>query len=165
MAPTPYRVTRSIRIDAPAGRVFDLIDDFREWVSWSPWEGLDPDLQRTYAGPPRGAGSSYAWSGNRQAGAGTMTIESSTAPVSDAAGSVAIDLAFEKPFRNRTKVAFTVTPVDAAASDVEWAMDGEYTGAMKVFARFMSMDKMIGRDFEKGLAQLKARAERESATA
>ena len=147
-----YTVERSITVNAPAPRVHGLVDDFHSWTSWSPWEDLDPELHRTYTGPERGVGAHYAWSGNRKAGAGSMEITSSTPEGID------ITVAFLKPFKatNQTRLSFDPT---ADGTEVRWVMSGEQKGLMSVFGKFMSMDKLIGPDFEKGLARLKAVAE------
>ena len=147
-----YTVERSITVNAPAPRVHGLVDDFHSWTSWSPWEDLDPALQRTYTGPERGVGAHYAWSGNRKAGAGSMEITRSTPE------EIAIALEFLKPFKSSPTTAFSFTP-NGDETVVTWTMSGEQKGLMSVFGKFMSMEKLIGPDFEKGLARLKAVAE------
>ena len=149
----PYTVTRTTTIDAPAERVHALVSDFHEWQQWSPWEGLDPQMRRTYSGADAGVGAAYAWEGNRKAGKGDMTI------TGDAPERVDVALHFEKPFEQRNRFAFTLTPVGDAATSVEWRMDGELTGLTRLFSVVKSMDSLIGPDFEKGLAQLKRVAE------
>jgi hypothetical protein len=152
-----YTVERSITVEAPAHRVHGLVDDFHHWVLWSPWEDVDPDLRRTYTGPDAGVGSCYSWSGNRKAGAGEMEITASTPEV------ITVRLDFFKPFKSLgNEQRFTFTPV-AEGTRVEWRMNGQNTGLMSVFGRFMNMDKMIGTDFEKGLGRLKSVAEDGSA--
>jgi len=147
-----YSVERSITINAPASRVHDLVDDFHRWTEWSPWEDLDPDLQRTYSGPDQGVGAHYAWTGNRKAGAGSMEITRSTPE------QIVIALQFLKPFKSSTTSMFELAQT-ADQTVVTWRMKGGMTGPMAVFGRFMNMDKLIGPDFEKGLARLKAAAE------
>lgn len=149
-----YTVERRVTIAADAQRVFDLIDDFHRWTAWSPWEGLDPALERTYEGPQSGPGATYRWKGNRKAGQGRMQITGTT-PGSE----VGIDLAFEKPFSSRSTTVFRLEPV-AGGTEVTWTMTGAKTLALKVVGVFTSMDKLIGPDFERGLAQLKAAAEK-----
>jgi hypothetical protein len=148
-----YTVERSITINAPAPRVHGLVDDFHHWTEWSPWEDLDPELQRTYSGPDRGVGAHYAWTGNRKAGVGSMEITSSTP------AEIVIALAFLKPFKSTSTTLFELAETGEQTA-VTWRMTGEQTGLMAVFGRFMNMDKLIGPDFEKGLARLKAAAER-----
>lgn len=147
-----YVVERSITIDAPAEQVHPLLDDFHRWTEWSPWEGLDPEVERTYTGAESGVGARYAWSGNRKAGAGNMEITGS----SERAVEVALE--FLKPFKSTSEVRFTLTP-SGPGTDVTWQMSGEQTGMMSVLGKVMKMDRLIGPDFEKGLARLKAVAE------
>jgi polyketide cyclase/dehydrase/lipid transport protein len=150
---TSFEVTRSTTIQADPARVHDLIDDFHRWTEWSPWEDLDPGLQRTYTGPSSGVGAHYAWKGNRRAGQGWMEITVS------APDRVEIDLSFMKPMRSTQQVEFVITPT-GAGSDVVWRMSGAHEGLMTtLFSKVVSMDKLIGKDFEKGLARLKAAAE------
>jgi hypothetical protein len=153
-----YSVTRSITVNAPPHRVHGLVDDFHRWTLWSPWEDIDPDLQRSYTGPEQGVGACYAWSGNRKAGAGSMEITTSTPERID----IALD--FLKPFAASNLTDFTFTP-SGSGTQVSWQMSGEHKGLMGLFGRVMSMDRMIGPDFEKGLARLKAVAEETEAPA
>ncbi|WP_077488864.1 SRPBCC family protein [Sinomonas mesophila] len=143
-----YTITRSAFIPAPPEAVFPLVNSFREWRKWSPWEGVDPDLQRTYSGPESGVGATYAWSGNRKAGAGSMQILDAHEPTS-----VRIRLIFLKPFRAVNPTGFTFEP-ERGGTRVTWAMRGENKGLAKLFAMVMDMDKLVGKDFEKGLANL-----------
>ncbi|MGL5927657.1 MAG: SRPBCC family protein [Dermatophilaceae bacterium] len=145
-------VTRSTTIDVPAERVRSLVDDFHEWPAWSPWEGLDPGMRRTYSGAERSVGASYAWEGNRKAGKGGMTI------TADAPERVDVDLRFEKPFRADNRIEFILTPAGGSTA-VEWRMHGELSPVMRAFSMVKSMDSLVGPDFEKGLAQLKRVAE------
>ena len=153
MAESVYTVTRSTTVAATPDRVYDEVADFHNWTHWSPWEDLDPDLRRTYSGAEAGTGSVYAWSGNRKAGQGRMEMTEAVRP-----SRVAIDLAFEKPWKARNDNDFQITP-EGAGSRVTWTMTGKKTLMTKVMGLFTSMDKMIGPDFEKGLARLKAAAE------
>jgi uncharacterized protein YndB with AHSA1/START domain len=148
-----YTVQRSTAIAAPPQRVYDLVADFHEWRSWSPWEDVDPQLSRTYSGPRSGAGARYGWSGNRQAGAGRMEIVEVTPP-----SLVRVDLEFTKPFRSRNDFSFVIEP-DGTGSQVTWTMVGQKSLATRVMGLVRSMDKMLGPDFERGLARLKAAAE------
>jgi len=147
-----YEVERSITINAPSHRVHGLIDDFHSWTQWSPWEEIDPDLQRTYSGPDKGVGARYDWSGNRKAGAGTMEINGSTPEDID------ITVEFRKPFKATNQTRLSLVP-SGSGTEVRWVMTGEQKGLMGLFGKFVSMDRMIGPDFEKGLARLKAVAE------
>ena len=157
MADDTYTVTRSATIDAPPARVYEQIVDFHNWTNWSPWEDLDPDLKRTYSGSESGKGAAYAWSGNRKAGEGRMEITEATEP-----STVHINLAFVKPFKAQSEVAFTIAP-DGTGSRVTWVIDGQKTLMTKVMGVFKSMDSMIGPDLDKGLARLKATTEKPAA--
>jgi hypothetical protein len=153
MADDTYSVVRTTTIDAPPERIYAQVVDLRKWTTWSPWEDLDPDMSRTYSGPESGVGSVYSWSGNRKAGEGSMSIVGAEVP-----SEVRIDLELLKPFKSRSKVAFMIEP-QGGSSRVTWMLTGRKTAATKVMGLFKSMDKMIGPDFEKGLARLKATTE------
>lgn len=143
-----YEVTRNAVIPAPAADIFPLVNSFREWTKWSPWESVDPGMDRSYSGSESGVGAKYAWSGNRRAGSGTMEIVESTEPQG-----IRIRLEFTKPFKAVNPTAFTFAP-SGSGTRVTWTMTGENKGIGKLFALFMNMDKMVGTDFEKGLASL-----------
>lgn len=147
-----FEVFRTTHVDADPARVHGLLNDFHEWSTWSPWEGIDPAMQRAYSGPDSGVGAHYAWSGNRKAGEGSMEITESTPE------RVALTLTFLKPWKAANVVWFELTP-SGSGTDVRWVMTGENTGLMAIIGKVIPMDKMVGRDFEKGLAQLKAAAE------
>lgn len=151
--PDTMIVQRSTAVNAPPARIFPLINDFREWSKWSPWEDLDPALQRTYSGAASGPGAVYDWSGNRQAGQGRMEIMDTTPPAN-----VSIKLDFIKPFEGHNVVAISMEP-SGGATAVTWRMTGPRPFLMKVMGVFMNLDKMVGRDFERGLANLKKIAE------
>jgi uncharacterized protein YndB with AHSA1/START domain len=157
MTDDTYTVQRTATMQAPPARVFDEIADFHNWTSWSPWEDIDPGLQRTYSGAPAGVGAVYQWSGNRKAGQGRMEIVDATEPTR-----VRIDLAFEKPWKSRSDTVFTIEP-EGSGSRVTWSMTGKKTLMTKVMGIFTSMDKVIGPDFEKGLARLKTTTEASAA--
>jgi hypothetical protein len=145
-----FEVERCIAIGAPPPRVLERLVDFRRWVEWSPWEGIDPNLQRTYEGPDLGVGASYAWRGTRKAGAGRMRITDVVA-----SERVEIDLRFERPFKAENTTVFDLEPDGEGSTLVTWRMTGRKNLLSKVFGLFVDMDAMIGKDFEKGLAQLK----------
>jgi len=149
-----YAVERSATIKAPAEPIYAQIADFHRWTAWSPWEDLDPDMQRTYSGPDSGTGATYAWSGNRKAGEGRMEI---TEVVEPARVKVALD--FLKPFKSSSTTTFDLR-AEGEATRVTWTMTGPKTLMTRIMGLFKSMDKMIGPDFDKGLERLKAVAER-----
>lgn len=152
--PDEFAVRRTADIKASPDRVFGLINDFKQWPKWSPWETLDPNLKRTLSGTEAGRGSVYEWQGNKQVGAGRMEILDSV-PHSR----IDIKLSFFKPFRAENRTTFTITPIDGA-SRVIWEMAGTNNFMFKLMGLMMNMDKMVGTDFEKGLAAMKAEAER-----
>ena len=152
--PGDFRVQRSIAIQAPPEKIFPLINDFHQWPSWSPWEKLDPNMKRTLTGPPNGAGSAYEWDGNNKAGKGRMEITDSVP-----SSKVGIKLDFMKPMEGHNTVEFTLRP-DGNSTNATWAMSGPLTYPGKLISVFVSMDKLIGSDFETGLANMKAVAEK-----
>jgi uncharacterized protein YndB with AHSA1/START domain len=151
--PATFRVQRSTTINTPPERIFPLINDFQNFGRWSPWEHLDPQMQRTITGPPSGVGAVYAWSGNSKAGAGRMEILESTP-----SSRLVMKLDFLKPFEAHNTAEYTLQR-EGDATRVTWAMYGPSPFASKVMQVFISMDTMLGRDFEKGLTQMKAAAE------
>jgi uncharacterized protein YndB with AHSA1/START domain len=154
MKPDTFRVVRSTTIKAPPERIFPLIADFRNWSAWSPCEKMDPALKRTYSGAAEGKGAVYEWEGNKKVGKGRMEIID--APPSE---KVAIKLDFLKPFEAHNTAEFTLQP-RGETTDVTWVMHGPNLFIGKVMSVFISMDRMVGKDFEAGLANLKAAAER-----
>ncbi len=153
LQPTGFRVARGTTINAPAGVVYGQISDFRRWQAWSPWEKMDPAMKREFDGAPAGAGAGYRWVGNKKVGEGRMTIvEARPNEV------LRIKLEFIAPFAATNQATFTLEEA-AGKTAVDWAMTGNRNLMFKAFGLFMSMEKMIGPDFERGLAQLKAVAE------
>jgi carbon monoxide dehydrogenase subunit G len=146
--PNTFRVQRSQRIAAPPQVIASHIDDFREWAAWSPYEKLDPAMQRTFSGPTKGVGAVYEWSGNNKAGAGRMEI------IEDRPERVAFKLEFTRPMRANNVSTFDLVP-EGSETRVTWSMEGPAAYMMKVMGVFMNMDNMIGRDFEAGLGNLK----------
>ena len=143
-----FEVVREATIPAPPATVFALLADFHRWPEWSPWEDIDPNLQRTYSGSPSGVGAVYEWDGNRKAGAGRMEITSADAP-----SRLQLALQFLKPFKSSNTTTFELDERDGA-THVTWRMVGPKTFMTRVMGIFASMDKMVGGDFEKGLARL-----------
>jgi hypothetical protein len=130
-----------------------LIEDFRNWRSWSPWERLDPDMKRTYSGAQSGRGAVYEWAGNSDVAQGRMEITGADPP------RVTIKLDFLEPFEAHNVAEFTLQPAGSATT-VRWSMDGPTPYMAKLMGVFIDMDAMIGRDFEAGLANLKSAAEK-----
>lgn len=148
-----YTVQRSTTIEAPPERVYAHMVSFRHWEAWSPWEDMDPSMEKTYSGNDLGAGAQYAWSGNRKVGEGRMEIIDATEPEH-----IEIALEFLKPFKASNTTVFTLEPEDDG-TNVTWEMIGSNTLMTRIMGIFKSMDSMVGPDFEKGLVQLKAVAE------
>ena len=153
LQPATYQVERSTTINAPAPVVFAQVNDFHKWNAWSPWAKLDPAMKQTFAGAPAGTGAGYSWAGNKEVGEGRMTITDS-----HPSDLVKIKLEFLKAFAATSATEFTLTP-QGNQTVVKWKMVGENNFMSKAFHLVMNMDKMIGSDFEKGLAQMKAVAE------
>lgn len=147
-----FSISRATTIAADPALVHRLVNDFHEWRAWSPWEAVDPDLERTFSGADSGVGANYAWVGNRRAGEGTMEIIAATPERIDVA------LTFLKPWKATNEVTFTLTPA-AGSTEVGWLMTGVQRGLMGVLGRVVPMDRIVGKDFEQGLARLKAAAE------
>ena len=152
--PDTLRVERSATIAAPAGRIFPHIAELRAWGAWSPWEKKDPAMKRTFEGPDSGKGAIYAWNGNKNVGSGRMEITEAAPP-----GRIVIRLDFLTPFEAHHTAEFTLEPHNDATR-VLWVMHGPQSFLSKLMGIFMNMDRMIGNDFEAGLASLKALAEK-----
>ncbi|NND13959.1 MAG: SRPBCC family protein [Acidimicrobiia bacterium] len=149
-----FTVERSEKIDAPAERVFSQMIDFRNWAAWSPWDALDPGMEKTFSGSESGVGAKYAWTGNRKVGEGRMEITGASEP-----SQIEVALDFLKPFKSSNTTTFTLEP-QGDSTNVTWSMTGPMTLMTKIMGIFKSMDKMVGPDFEKGLKNLKAVAEK-----
>jgi uncharacterized protein YndB with AHSA1/START domain len=153
LQPAGYRVSRSATIAAPAPMVFAQVNDFHRWTAWSPWEKIDPAMKRTYEGPPAGVGASYTWVGSGEVGEGRMTIVESRP--SDL---IQVKLEFVKPFAGTSVAEFTFKP-EGDRTLVTWSMTGDKNFIAKAIHLVMSMDRMIGDQFDKGLAAMKTVAE------
>jgi hypothetical protein len=155
--PNTFHVERSASMAAPPEVVYAQVADFHNWSAWSPWEKLDPNMQRTIAGPESGKGATYAWAGNKDAGEGRMTITDA-----EPGSEVEIQLDFIKPFASSNRAGFKFTP-EGSGTNVKWTMDGNHNFLSKAMCVFMDMDQMVGKDFEAGLATLKTVSEAEAA--
>lgn len=153
MKPDAFLLERSTTVNAPPDKVYPLIEDFKSWAKWSPWDAKDPAMKRTYSANTAGKGSTYGWEGNRDVGKGSMEITDASPP-----SRVAIKLAFVQPFEATNRVEFLLEP-QGPGTKVTWRMQGESPFMAKVFQVFKSMDAMVGPDFETGLANLKKAAE------
>jgi Polyketide cyclase / dehydrase and lipid transport len=152
--PDTFVVERAVHIQAPPDKIYPYLADFRQWSAWSPWEKRDPAMQRRFSGAASGQGAVYAWEGSRDVGSGRMEIRSAR-PVS----SVDLQLDFLAPFEAHNTATFTLVPQNGATA-VTWTLQGPMPFLSKVIGVFVSMDQMVGKDFEVGLANLKAAAEK-----
>ena len=154
--PDSFNIRRMAVVNAPAETIFPLINNFRQWANWSPWENRDPEMKRIYSGAEKGKGAVYAWNGNRNVGSGRMEILDATSP-----SKIVIKLDFFKPLEGHNTAEFTFVPEhDASATNITWVMHGPSSFMSRVMQVFMNLDKMIGRDFEAGLANLKRLTEK-----
>ncbi|HNV60870.1 MAG TPA: SRPBCC family protein [Rhodoferax sp.] len=154
LQPDSFRVERSIAVKAEPAKVFALLNDFHAFGSWSPWEKLDPNMKTTYSGAPSGPGAVYTWDGNDDVGAGRMEILKSEPDTR-----VVVKLDFLKPIEGHNTSEYTLVS-SAGTTTVTWAMYGPSPYVSKLMGIFVSMDRMIGKDFERGLSNLKAQAEK-----
>lgn len=152
--PNEFRIQRSATINAPAEKIFAVLSDFHQWTHWSPWEHRDPNLKRTFDGAERGKGAIYGWEGNKNVGSGRMEILEANAP-----SKLRIKLDFFTPFEAHNSAEFTLLP-QGNVTNVHWLMRGPAPFLSKLMQVFMNFDKMIGKDFETGLASLKAHTEK-----
>lgn len=167
--PNEFRIERSTLIQSPPETIYANLSNFQNWPKWSPWEKLDPEMQRELSGPESGIGAIYAWNGNKKVGKGRMEIIESHAPQT-----LRIQLDFFEPFPANNMAEFTLQPnaqettiqgttIQGTAiqrtvtqqTTIHWAMTGKNTFIGKVMCIFMNMDKFVGKDFEAGLKNLK----------
>ena len=152
--PATFSVVRAIDVKAPPEKIFPLINDFHQWVSWSPYENKDPAMKRSYSGAESGTGAIYGWEGNSNVGAGRMEILDASVP-----SKILIKLDFFKPFEGHNTAEFTMLPQDDA-THLSWVMRGPAPFISKLMQVFMNLDHMVGKDFEIGLANLKKLTEK-----
>lgn len=148
--PSAFRIVRSLTIEATPAQLFALLNDFHQWGAWSPWDKLDPTMQRSFSGPDSGKGASYAWVGNKKVGEGSMTILESEPDTK-----LEVELRFLKPFAATNKTIFTLEPAGETTT-VTWAMEGNNGFMAKAFGLFVNMDELVGKDFAAGLAAMQA---------
>jgi len=148
--PSEFTISRSRTVAAPPAVVHAYVNDFRKWPEWSPWEKLDPAMKKEVSGAPAGPGAVYVWSGNDRVGEGRMTIIDSRPPES-----VTIHLEFMKPWTATNTAQFEFTP-SGSGTNVTWTMSGQNSFVAKAVSLFMDLDRMVGPDFERGLANLDA---------
>ena len=153
--PDIFQVRRTIVVNAAPEKVFPYINDFKSWTAWSPYEKKDPAMKRTYGSATSGKGATYSWDGDKNVGSGSMEILDAPAPKR-----VTIKLDFSRPFEAHNTADFTLEPASGGGTQVSWAMAGPTPFFGKILHVFIDMDKMVGRDFEAGLASLKTIAEK-----
>lgn len=150
LQPSDFRVERSMTMAAPPSAVFEEVNDFHNWEHWSPWAKLDPAAKNSFEGPTSGKGAIMRWAGNSEVGEGSMEIMESQPNKL-----VQIKLDFIKPFENTATSEFKFKP-EGDQTAVTWAMYGKNNFIGRAFCLFMNMDKMVGGEFEKGLASMKS---------
>jgi carbon monoxide dehydrogenase subunit G len=156
--PDTMHFQRSASIKAPPDKILSFISDFQKWGAWSPYEHKDPAMKRTYSGASAGKGAVYEWEGDKNVGKGRMEITELSPP-----SNVKIKLDFIKPFEAHNTAEFTLEP-KGDSTTVTWAMYGPCSFISKVMSVFIDMDRMIGKDFETGLASLKTVTEKQGGT-
>jgi uncharacterized protein YndB with AHSA1/START domain len=152
--PDTFRVERAMTINAPAEKIFAIVTDLRRGAEWSPYEKKDLAMKKTFSGPATGPGSQLAWDGNSDVGAGTLTIADAKAP-----SRVVLKLDMTRPMEGHNTIEYDLAP-ESGGTKMTWSMHGPMNIVSKVMCTFMSLDKMVGKDFEQGLQNLKAIAER-----
>jgi uncharacterized protein YndB with AHSA1/START domain len=152
--PNTFSFTRATTVRAPPEKIFPLINDFHQWATWSPYENKDPAMKRSFSGAESGRGAVYAWDGNNNVGSGRMEILEASAP-----SKIVIKLDFFKPFEGHNTAEFTMLP-QGDATTVTWLMHGTAPFISKLMQVFMNLDRMVGKDFEAGLANLKRLTEK-----
>ena len=152
--PDRFSVQRATTVKAPPEKIFSLINDFHQWGAWSPYENKDPAMKRSYSGAASGEGAVYAWEGDKNVGSGRMEILDSSAP-----SKIVIKLDFSAPFEAHNTAEFTMLP-QGDATNVTWLMHGPLPYMGKIMHVFINMDRMVGKDFEIGLANLKRLTEK-----
>ncbi len=152
--PNSFSVQRATLVKAPAEEIYPFINDFHQWGSWSPYEHKDPAMKRTYSGAASGKGAVYAWDGDRNVGSGRMEILDASTPAK-----IVIKLDFFTPFEGHNTAEFTMLP-QGNATNLTWLMHGPAPFMAKIMHMFMNIDRMVGKDFEIGLANLKRLTEK-----
>ena len=154
LQPGQFRISRSAIINAPAHDIYVQVNDLQKWEQWSPWARLDPNATTSYDGSPLGVGQSFSWKGNKQIGVGKMSISESSPDER-----IRIKLDFTKPMRASNDVQFDFRALNDDQTEVTWAMSGDNEFMGKAMNLVMNMDRMVGGQYEQGLANLKALVE------
>lgn len=149
MQPAALEVERSATIEAPPEVVFEQVDDFRNWESWSPWLQEDSDAEGRFDGAERGEGAIFEWRGTDEYGAGRMTIVESR-PTEY----IEIKLEFFEPYESVSTTFFGFEESGGGGTDVTWSMYSEHNFMSKAISLFMDVEEMIGEDYQEGLSRL-----------
>lgn len=155
--PDTFKISRSVTVAAPPARVFDEVNNLKNFHTWNPFAASDPEGKFTYEGPDAGVGAAQKWSGNAELGEGTMTITESRSPEL-----VKLHLVFVRPMADESDTDFTFAP-EGDGTKVTWSMHGKMNFLSKCMDLVLGLDAMVGPQFEKGLASLKAKAEKPAA--
>lgn len=148
--PDEFILTRSAKMSAPPETIFPHVNDLHQWEAWSPWAKLDPNAKNTFEGPANGVGAAMTWAGNSKVGEGKMTVIDSLPNQL-----IRFRLEFMKPMQATNTAEFTFRP-EGGQTVVNWSMSGKNSFAGKIFGLFMNCEKMVGGQFEKGLARMKS---------
>ncbi len=148
--PDSFTISRDGVIDAAPEAVFAVLQDFHQWTHFSPWEAMDPNMARTFSGADQGVGAGYAWSGNKKVGRGSMLITAA-----EAGKSLLLDLNFEAPMKANNTTRFTLRP-EGSGTHLTWSMSGRNAFMNKLFGMVVNIDKLVGKDFERGINTLRA---------
>ncbi len=159
LKPDTFAVERTMAMKAPADRIFPYINDLHRFATWSPFERKDPGMKRAFSGPASGKGARYDWDGDSSVGQGYIAILESSAP-----DRVVMGLDMVRPLRVHNTVEFKLE-TRGEATNVTWSMRGRVPYAAKIAHVIFDMDRMVGGDFEAGLASLRALVEKEPAPA
>ena len=151
--PSQFRIERTTVIAAPPSAVFAQVNDFHRWGGWNPWAKLDPEMTQTFDGAPAGVGAVYTWAGNRNVGEGRMTITESRPNEL-----IRVRLDFLKPLPNTSTAEFTFRP-QGNQTAVTWSMTGTNNFMAKAIHLVINMERMIGGQFDRGLADMKSAVE------
>ena len=151
--PDTFEMTRSMNINSRPEEIFPLIANLRVMDKWNPFVKADPAIKLTYSGPESGVGATNVFEGNNKVGSGSIAITEAAAP-----SKIVMQLDMIKPMRAHNRVDFTLVP-RGDTTNVTWTMSGRQPLIAKVMTIFIDCDKMVGGQFEKGLADLKAIAE------
>lgn len=151
--PAEFSISRSVSINASPAKVYGIASNFQNWSKWNPWAAQDPSMKTTFEGPQSGSGAILSWSGNDKVGEGRMTITDAKPNES-----VSIKLEFIKPWTTTNQVDYAIK-AESEGCSFSWTMSGKHQFIGKAISLLMNMDKMVGADFERGLASLKALAE------